>query len=322
MGRMADLWKTADRGPATPLPTPGALLTLDAAAAEVAVPEPIDDDDVPFIEVGGPRPIMHHLEPPTPISERGIRSSECQSPSSAIDANTDRKARDSALRTSNSALDSVMTVRFGAVHADQRAAATLGPEIVAFHRPDHTVSMQYRSLIAEIAAQLPGTKPRAILVAATQESVGASTIVLNLGVTLARHNEQRVTLIDANAERPELAAKLGMSASPGLRDVVVRGTPPAWSVRETIQPRLFALTSERGDAPMIPALSSAIEQLRSRNDWVIVDAGCWHIRLMPLAESCDATYLVHADPDATAQDMIAAILNATGRLRGCIITRR
>src|SRR5438105_6344377 len=67
MGRIADIWKSTDRGPATPLPTPGALLTLDPAP--VVHPELTEDDDIPFIEVGGPRPIMKHLEPIAPKKE-------------------------------------------------------------------------------------------------------------------------------------------------------------------------------------------------------------------------------------------------------------
>lgn len=319
MGRMADMWKTADRGPATPLPTPGALLdSLPPLMGQGIVhesPEPaeiLDDDDVPFIEVGGPKPLMKHLEPVI-SPERAIRSPEFPKPIAA-------PIPPAPVR--NAAPDSVMTVRFGAVKAGQRSADSFGPEIVAFHQPDHAVSIQYRSLSAEIAAQLPGSKPRAILLTATRDAVGASTVILNLGVTLAQHNEQRVTLLDANAERPELAAKLGLAASPGLGDVIARHNPPAWSVRETIQPRLFALTAERSDAAAIPALASVIEQLRSRNDWVIVDAGCWAPRLSPLGEACDAIYLVHGDSDSTAQEMISAILKATGRLRGCIITRK
>ena len=39
MGRMADIWKNAERGPATPLPIPSALATIDALP-NTAIPPP------------------------------------------------------------------------------------------------------------------------------------------------------------------------------------------------------------------------------------------------------------------------------------------
>ena len=206
-----------------------------------------------------------------------------------------------------------MSVRFGAVHAADTLPAGFGSEIIAFHQPDHSVSIQYRSLVAEIAAQLPGTKPRAVLIAASAAGVGATTVVLNLSVTLARQDGVRVTVVDADTERPELASRLRISTTPGMRDVIARGNPPAWSVQETGQPQLFALPAHRDDALASQSLAPIIEQLRSRNDWVIIDAGVWHHRLVPLAAACDAIYLVHADADAAAPDAIQAIVTATGR---------
>lgn len=300
MGRMADIWKTVEGGPITPLPTPGALLTLDAVSPPTAIFEPAEDDDVPFIEVGGPRPVMRHLEPLAPKSEPAI----VPPAPPTIPA------------------DTIMSVRFGAVHAAGSLPAGFGSEIIAFHQPDHNVSIQYRSLVAEMAAQLPGTKPRAVLVTASAAGVGATTVVLNLSVTLARQDGVRVTVVDADIERPELAARLRISTTPGMRDVIARGNPPAWSVQETGQPQLFALPAHRDDAPAGQALAPIIEQLRSRNDWVIIDAGVWHPQLVPLAAACDAIYLVHADTDPASADAIQAIVTATGRLRGCFITRR
>ena len=57
-----------------------------------------------------------------------------------------------------------MNVRFETVHVGRMNGRALGPEFVAFHQPNHAVSVQYRSLIAEIATQLPGAKPRVLLI--------------------------------------------------------------------------------------------------------------------------------------------------------------
>src|SRR5437899_2720607 len=204
MGRMADIWKSTDRGPATPLPTPGALLTLDPAP--VVHPELTEDDDIPFIEVGGPRPIMKHLEPIAPKKEIA---------SPLLEA---RPVNPSGLVVRETHSVSIMSVRFESVHAGRIAGRGFGPEFVAFHQPDHVVSIQYRSLVAEIVTQLPGTMPRALLIVSTKPGVGASTVVLNLGVTIARQDGMRVTVVDTDFSKPDLSARLGIAATPGIRD--------------------------------------------------------------------------------------------------------
>ena len=310
MGRMADIWKSTERGPTTPLPHASAVLTLDSSAK----PDLTDDDDVPFIEVGGPQPVMKHLEsiapktiPATPRPESSRGAAKNLAAGSPLPA----------------ASQAVMAVQFEAVHAAQLIGRGFGPELIAFHQPTHAVSVQYRSLMAEIMTQLPGPKPRMLLVVANKRSVGATTVVANLGVTLARQDGVRVVLVDVHFGQPDLADRLGVSASPGLHDVLVRQTPLAWSLQETTQANLVALTASRDDAvPAAAVLAPILEQLRSRTDWIILDAGPWDDRLVPLGEVCDAIYLVHSETDAPSRELIGSILTATGRLRGCIVTRR
>jgi Mrp family chromosome partitioning ATPase len=215
-----------------------------------------------------------------------------------------------------------MTVRFEAVRGSLLTGRGFGPELIAFHQPDDPVSVQYRSLVAEIVTQLPGAKPRMLLLVAAKPSIGATTVALNLGVTIARQDGIRVILVDTNFAQPDIAPRLGLAVSPGLRDVIARQNPLAWSIQETLQSNLFALTAGRDDAPPPAALAPIIEQLRSRHDWIVVDGGPWDERLVPLAEACDAVYLIHAENNVASHELIGSILNATGRLRGCIITRR
>jgi hypothetical protein len=315
MGRMADIWKSTERGPATPLPVTGALLTLEPAIA----PEMTDDDDIPFIEVGGPKPVMKHLEPIAPKTPNAVQRSDDSKENPSRPAVIERRLREEVNRA---IVPTFMTVRFESVRGSLIAGRGFGPELVAFHQPDHAVSVQYRSLMAEIVTQLPGAKPRMLLLVAAKPAVGATTVAVNLGVTIARQESIRVILVDANFAQPDLAARLGLLATPGLRDVIARQNPLSWSMQETMQPNLFALTAGREDAPPAADLAPIVEQLRSRNDWTILDAGPWDERLVPLAEACDAVYLVHAENDPHSKELIASILSATGRLRGCVITRR
>jgi Mrp family chromosome partitioning ATPase len=303
MGRMADIWKSTDRGPATPLPHPSAVLALDAAGKSE-----MTDDDVPFIEVGGPHPVMKHLESIAP--KAAVLTPRPEFAKGALPVSPVRET------------PAIMTVQFEAVRAAHLSGRGFGPELIAFHQPTHAVSVQYRSLMAEIMTQLPGAKPRMLLFVAAEPNVGTTTVALNLGVTLARQEGVRAILVDAHFAQPDLAERLGLPASPGLHDVLARETPLAWSIQETIQTNLFALTAARDEAPPAAALAPIVEQLRSRNDWILLDAGPWDDRLVPLAEVCDAIYLVHAENDAASSELIGAIVNATGRLRGCIVTRK
>jgi Mrp family chromosome partitioning ATPase len=223
--------------------------------------------------------------------------------------------------------EGLLTVRFQPVRAGQLSGRGFGPELVAYHDPEHEVSGQYRSLVAEITAQLPGAQPRALAVTAAAPQAGASTVVLNLALTLARQDENRVVVVDAHPDRPALAAKLGLSAKPGLREVLARHTPLAWSLQETAQANLLALAAGEPATPWAgDELPGVLKLLRGRADWVLVDAGPWDgSATAAVAEACDAVFLVmrHATadtPDATRVQ--AAILEATGRLRGCIVTQR
>lgn len=299
MGRMADIWKTTDRGPATPLPIPGAILTLDPPLA----PETLDDDDVPFIEVGGPSPVMKHLEPIAPKATFTAPRIEIVAPTSAD-------------------IPGFMTVRFEPVYAARIAGRSFGADFVAFHQPDHAVSVQYRSLVAEIGTQLPGSKPRVLLIVTARAGVGGTTVTLNLGITIARQDGVRATIVDANGERPDLSERIGLAPMPGLRDVAARRTPLGWCLQETLQPNMTALPIGRDGSLGAAEIVPIIEQLRSRSEWIVIDAGAWNESQKPIAEACDGVYLVHADGDTAAKEMIAAISDATGRLRGCVVTKR
>jgi Mrp family chromosome partitioning ATPase len=186
------------------------------------------------------------------------------------------------------------------------------------------VSGQYRALVTQIESQLPGTQPRALAVVGAAGQSGATTVLLNLAVTLAKKDATRVIVVDAHPDHPALATRLGVSAQPGLRDVLARQTPLAWSLQETIQPNLAVLTAGKPTAAWNgDELPGVLELLRGRADWVLVDAGAWEESptAAAVAEVCDAVYLVHRLGARDTSPLQTAILEATGRLRGCVITQ-
>jgi hypothetical protein len=338
MGRMSDILRTADRRPApddTAAPTPAEPATnsadLDDADDETTIHDtevepgtpPIeDDDDVPFIEVGGPRePALRLIPSPAPTNDDGPN----ERPGSL--GKTLLLGPNPAARTGTTGQDppGLFTIRFQPVHAARLGSRAPVAELVAFHQPDHPVSVQYRSLAAEIARQLPGTLPRVLLFAGSAGGVGTSTVVLNLAMTLARQ-ESRVMVADAHLAHPALAARLGLPSGPGLREVLAGHMPPAWVLQETAHPNLVVLPAgvagTRRDGAEFNAIVSL---LRDRSDCVLIDAGPWSDAAADLAASCDAVYLVmreEAIGTPAGTELQEEVLERTGRLRGCVLTQR
>jgi Mrp family chromosome partitioning ATPase len=344
MGRMMDILRTADRRPAAhalDAEPSGGKKESDENELESVVPSesnlhtaepPLeDDDDVPFIEVGGKREPTLRLvpAPAATLTIAGVEKDQTPRLPSLKGKGEEvvgtsppfplRQARPAGPESSTPAL---LTIRFQPVHAARLGSRGPVAELIAFHEPDHAVSVQYRSLAAEIARQLPGSLPRILLFAGAAEAVGTSTVLLNLAVTLARQ-DANVTVVDANLARPGLAKRLGLPAGPGLREVLAGQMPPAWCLQETAQPNLLALPAGTSGQPRDSAeLTAILEMLRERSDCVLLDAGSWTDGKMAsdLAVGSDAVYLVLKQEAAESGPLQEEVLQQTGRLRGCVLT--
>ncbi len=306
MGRMSDLWKPGTNGD-------GREHNLEVVSA----PESDHDwflgnESVPFVEVGSkPEPELRLLDEPIELANEQI---------------LERVA--SYQHIDESLAPGLFTVRFRPVVAGVLPDRGFGSELVALHDPDHPISEQYRLLLGEIALQSPSGPPRVLLFTGATAEAGTTTVLLNLALTIARTESARVTVIDANAARPSLAEKLGLSSGPGLRDVLAGRTPLPWAIQATRMKSMRALSSGRLGTPLADAgWPPLMERLRSESDWVLIDAPVWTrpAEAVPLADCCDALYMVVRQPDAdttTGQEIQRGILEATGRLKGCIITQR
>lgn len=299
MGRMADMLKQAERlADVTP---------IEAADGESA--EDILGESIPYVEVGGPRVTG------TTNRTTAVRRSEIAPEMPA------------ALRDDDGS-DAVFAIRFESVHSGLWLRHGFGPELVAYHQPEHPVSGQYQALRDAIIAQLPGTLPRVLLFTAVAPGAGTTTVLLNLAVTIARLDGPRVAVVDANWQRPAVAERLGLPSAPGLREVLARNVPLAWAVQESRQPNLSVLGAGKQSTPRDDeAFAAVLEQLRQSSDWVLIDASHWGdgADKVALAERCDAVYLVQRETDAdtgAAGEVQAAILEQCGRLRGCVFTGR
>ncbi len=271
-----------------------------------------DDNSVPFIEVGGPRgskPLYGPLVADTPIpNPRPLRLEPLSAPAPALIE-----------------LPANGTVTFFPIPEQQPLdPARVAAELVAFHRPDHAVSVQYRRVLAGLAGQHPGVGCPLLVFTTVGHTIEAATAILNLAVTRAREESKRILVIEANHQQPLLAGRLGINAQPGLRELLQREIPMGVALHATAQSHLFALPPGNPDFPVSheaeARLPGAVEQLRRRFDWLLVNGPEWGSGgAAEWAALGDAAYLVVPRDQWDKPEVEAAhegIIKAGGKLRG------
>lgn len=125
------------------------------------------------------------------------------------------------------------------------------------------------------------------MVASPMPGEGASTIALDLAVSLSRIG-QKVVLVDANLRSPGVTRQLGMEPSPGLTDVL-RGSAGTMDAIDPFAADVHILPSGNnvGDpAGLVDsrALTEVIHELSENYDTVILDAS-------PLCTDADSAVL-------------------------------
>jgi len=301
------------------------LPDLDAAAEPApTVEEPAfvpDSDDTPFVEVGGPN---------GPVYSAGPMAKPIADPPTAR----------TFPRLANTPL--YLSVTFHDIAGTTKPTASVdGPDagLVALHLPDHPVSGEYRILRDEIRAQLPDPTPRVLLFTAALPEAGTTTVLVNLAITLARENNPRVLVVDANlpatVSAPDIGAtgiaqKLAQVTAPGLAEVLTQQVPLAWAVRPSVVPNLQVLSAGAVTAGVTGVigedLPKLIDQLRQWYDWVLIDGGVWGS--MPerdaMCPSADAVYLISRAQDVDRSEFTGLrgwVKQLGGLLRGYITTR-
>jgi Mrp family chromosome partitioning ATPase len=320
MGRMLEAFKRVD--PQRPQPAETASTPHLAWPKPEPVPQPTADveEDVPFIEVGGPRETM---EASPDVLAAGANS--------APKSSAGPRLRPIASHSVGGMRARSMSVAFRPLADDPEprspAHRRFAPELIAFHRSEHPASEQYRVLVGGIAAQLPAGRSQVVLFTALTPEAGTTTVLLNTAITLARQGDLRVVVVDANWHRPAIAKRLELPDCPGLREFLDGKASLTQALQETGQPHLLALTAGAGNRDVGDAIRPVLRQLRERFDLVFVDGPCWDGRpeMVALSAACDVAYLVlpEAEADTAETEAWVRTLPRQGaRLRGCIVTQR
>ena len=173
----------------------------------------------------------------------------------------------------------------GAVPKERRSHAeplfnSGSPGEEAFHRlRAHVLALASAPPEDGMHSKAVGRPPggaRRLLVTSAERNEGKSTVVANLGVSIAEIG-RTVVLVDADLRLPTLHATFGLSNELGLSSVLTGDVPLNAAVQRTSDPGLRVLTSgppveHPADLLATPELAEVLGQLTTGVDVVLVDS--------------------------------------------------
>jgi len=300
----------------------------DRATALLDAPQ----DDVPFVEVGGPTGLITSIPKPLTMPTSMPMPAPVSVPVPPIAVPPKPAAIPAPVAEAPLNAGRILSVTFHRLpQAGLRLIATgVAADVITYHQPDHPVSAEYRVVRDEIRKQLEEMDNRITLFASASAASGTTTVLVNLATTLSQLPNSRVLLIDAHYDRPGIAARLGLPDSPGLAEVLGQSVPLPWALQPTPVTNLQVLTAgvptDHTAENLGHELPKLLNQLRNWFDWVLVDAGVWpdFLGSETVASSADAVYLVTRQTDLERPEftgMRPTIAAAGGHLRGYITTR-
>jgi Mrp family chromosome partitioning ATPase len=330
MGRTLDILKHTRASPVSLKIAP----QLPQASRPAILPLSEGTEEVPFVEVGGPNhelqgsaAVLAHPASRLKVSD-GKSSSEKQNRGDAGTGITN-------LDPASSILDLPLSVVFqplGSFHCIETATGLIAPELVVYHQPDQSVSQEFRVAASGIQQQLASGGTHVLLFTAVSARAGTTTTVLNLAFVWAKHERRKVLVVDVADARAAVAAKMGLSNTPGLSDVIKGTVPLAQALQETKQPNCWVLAAgvtvgEPAAAPQPKAMRDLLRQARKQFDLILLDALPWNDdpATIALASGADGVYLVlrHAESKTPkVDDIIKRIQRHDIFLGGCVITHR
>jgi capsular exopolysaccharide synthesis family protein len=145
----------------------------------------------------------------------------------------------------------------------------LGPEVEeAYQRLGTSV------LVAPGGA--PADQPKVLGVVASRHGEGTTTTAAVFASILVRRRGGRVAVVEANLRTPSFHTAFGISAVPGLAELIEGKATLGAAAQVTSVPNLFAIAGGENGLPAAtlfdsPALPAVLAQVREQFDFTIVD---------------------------------------------------
>lgn len=166
---------------------------------------------------------------------------------------------------------------------------TTGPPLIGNGMP-HEFSEAFRGIRTNVLFSSADAGPKSLVVTSTSPGEGKTVVSANLAMSLALAG-QRALLIDADMRRPKMHELFGVSAEPGLSNVMVGDSKASEAVKRTLTPNLWIMAA--GKHPPNPAellgsrrFKDFLASLGEHFDWVVIDSP-------PVMAVTDASVLAH-----------------------------
>lgn len=184
-----------------------------------------------------------------------------------------RSRLDRRLRTEQQIRDVAGVGLLGRTYEDRGLAKK---HVVTALNPRSPSVDAFRAMAAGLQHADDGARPRVLLVTGCLPGDGASTVAVNVAVSLARLGN-RVLLMDADLRRPRAARYLGLPERPGLAEVLCHAVPlreatRRWGERPLAVLPAGALPPNPGDLLGSDRMRTLLGELRHSYDVVVIDA--------------------------------------------------
>jgi len=287
---------------------------------------------IPFIEVGGP---IHPLQGPSSAAvnpEPGLKTALGKP---KIEDQGASKHDPSPLKPSAATELNPLSVAFhplGSLHSIETATGLMASDLAVYHQPHSPASKEFREVANGIHQQLAAGGTQVLFFTGVSPRAGTTTTVLNLAMIWAKQEKRKVLVVDATEARAAVAAKMGLSNTPGLADVLKGSVPWPQALQETKQANCWILAAgawaSDPNATLQPkALRDLLRQARKQFDLILLDALPWNEEsaTLTMASGADAVYLVLRQCEtktAKVNEIILRVQRHDIFLGGCVITHR
>jgi len=175
----------------------------------------------------------------------------------------------------------------------------VSPYLVAFHEPRSHRAEQFRGLRNKLLVMNVDGAPRSLVITSAVQGEGKSSAAINLAISFAELEDQRVLLLDFDFRKPSVEEFLGLNREPGLTELLMGRSGLAESIRPSGLRGLDLIGP--GSEPMNPSellssrrIDELLAQLKEEYTLIVLDTP----PVVPisdagiLAAKCDGTLLV------------------------------